>query len=109
MTDNGVLDTDFLPLAMITTAEGCAKEIAKCDDLRLALSRHQYDLVKLYAKLTGNKVVRIRSNYIDVVIDDYCIVDKHIDKNSVSLHESAYFYVVDYGDGQIEESEDIYV
>ena len=106
---NEVLDTDFLPLDMITSAEGCANEITKCDELRLALSRHQYELIKLYAKLTGNKVVRIRSNCIDTVIDDYCVVDKHIDKNTVSLAESLYYDVVDYGDGQIEESEDINV
>lgn len=106
---NEVLDTDFLPLDMITTAEGCANEITKCDELRLALSRHQYELVKLYAKLTNNKVVRTRSNYLDVVIDDYCVVDKHIDKNCVSLAESLHYDVVDYGDGQIEESEDINV
>lgn len=107
--DNEVLDTDFLPLDMITSAEGCANEITKCDELFLALKNHRYDLVKLYAKLTGNKVVRVRSNYIDVVIDDYCVVDKHIDKDSVSLAESLHYDVVDYGDGQIEESEDINV
>lgn len=92
---------------MITTAEGCANEITKCDELRLVLSRHQYELVKLYAKLTNNKIVRIRSNYDYTTIDDYCVVDKHTDKNSVNLAESLYFDVVDYGDGQIEESEDI--
>lgn len=104
-----VLDTDFLPLDMITTAESCANEITKCDELRLALSRHQYELVKLYAKLTGNKLVRVRSNMIDAIIDDYCVVDKHIDKSCVSLAESLYFDVVDYGDGQEVESEDINV
>lgn len=106
---NEVLDTDFLPLDMITTAEGCGNEITKCDELRLALSRHQYELVKLYAKLTGNKVVRVRSNYYDVLIDDYCVVDKHIDKDSVSLSESLHYDVVDYGDSMNEESEDINV
>lgn len=106
---NEVLDTDFLPLDMITTAEGCAKEINKCDDLRLALSRHQYELVKLYAKLTNNKVVRVRCNYIDCVIDDYCVVDKQIDKDCVSISESLYYDVIDYGDGQEVESEDINV
>ena len=106
---NEVLNTDFLPLDMITSAEGCMHEIAKCDDLYLALKNHRYELIKLYAKLTNNKVVRVRSNYIDVVIDDYCVVDKHIDKSCVNLAESLYFDVVDYGDGQIEESEDINV
>ena len=104
---NEVLDTDFLPLDLITTAEGCANEITKCDELHLALSRHQYELVKLYAKLTNNKVVRIRSNYNYVIIDDYCVVDKLINKDSVNLAESLHFDVVDYGDGQVEESEDI--
>lgn len=104
---NEVLDTDFLPLDMITTAEGCANEITKCDELRLALSRHQYELVKLYAKLTNNKLVRIRSNYIDMITDDYCVVNKNINKDEVNLAESLYYEVVDYGDGQVEESEDI--
>lgn len=107
--NNEVLDTDFLPLDMITTAEGCANEITKCDELRLALSKHQYELVKLYAKLTGNKVVRVRSLYNFSTIDDYCVVDKQIDKSCVGLAESLYFDVIDYGDGQIEESEDINV
>ena len=106
---NEILDTDFLPLDMITTAEGCANEITKCDELRLALSRHQYELVKLYAKLTNNKLVRIRSNYIDVITDDYCVVDENINKDEVNLAESLYYEVVDYGDGQVEESEDINV
>ena len=106
---NEVLDTDFLPLDMITSAEGCINEINKCDELRLALSRHQYELVKLYTKFTGNKLVRVRCNYIDCVIDDYCVVDKQIDKNCVSLASSLYFDVVDYGDGQEVESEDINV
>ena len=104
-----VLDTDFLPLDLIKSKEVCAQEITKCDELRLALSKHQYELVKLYAKFTGNKLVRVRSHMIDCVIDDYCVVDKHIDKSCVSLAESLYFDVFDYGDGQIEESEDINV
>ena len=106
---NEVLDTDFLPLDLLTTEEGIQNEIGKCNALRIALEHHQLDLVKKLAKLTNNKVVRVRSNYIDVVIDDYCVVDKHIDKSCVNLAESLYFDVVDYGDGQIEESEDINV
>lgn len=105
--NNEVLDTDFLPLDLIKSEKVCAKEINKCDNLRLALSRHQYELVKLYAKLTNNKIVRIRSNYVDVVIDDYCVVDKHINKDEVNLAESTYFDVVDYGDGQIVESKEM--
>lgn len=109
MSDNEILDTDFLPLDMITTAEGCANEITKCDELRLALSNHQYKLTRLYAKLTGNKLVRVGSRYYNVIIDDYCVVNKKIDKNCVNIQESLYYNIVDYGDSQIEESEDINV
>ena len=102
-----VLDTDFLPLDMITTPEGCMHEIAKCDDLRLALNNHQYTLVKLYAKLTNKKVVLVRQHFVDTVIDDFCVVDKSTKKEDVNLIESLHYEIVDFGDGQIIESKEM--
>lgn len=94
-----VLDTDFLPLDMITTSECCSKEISKCDELRLALDKHQLELVKLYAKITDTKLVKITSQYNDVIINDYVICDKESDKYSAFIGDSCYFEIDDYGDG----------
>lgn len=102
-----VLDTDFLPLDMITTPEGCMHEIAKCGDLRLALNNHQFTLVKLYAKLTNKKVVLVRQHFIDTVIDDFCVVNKFTKKEDVNLIESLHYEIVDFGDGQIVESKEM--
>jgi hypothetical protein len=102
-----VLDTDFLPLDMITTAESCMHEIAKCDDLRLALNNHQFTLVKLYAKLTNKKVVLVRQHFVDTVIDDFCVVDKSTKKEDANLIESMHYEIVDFGDGQIVESKEM--
>lgn len=82
-----VLDTDFLPLDLIKSKEVCAHEITKCVDLRLALNNHQFELVKLYAKLTNKKVVLVRQHFVDTVIDDFCVVDKFTNKEDVSLAE----------------------
>ena len=104
---NEVLDTDFLPLDMITTPEGCMHEIAKCDDLRLALNNHQFELVKLYAKLTNKKVVLVRQHFVDTVIDDFCVVDKSTKKEDANLTESMHYEIVDFGDGQIIENKEM--
>lgn len=104
---NEVLDTDFLPIDLIKSKEVCAQEIAKCDDLHIALKNHQYTLVKLYAKLTNKKVVLVRQQCNDVVIDDFCVVDKSTKKEDVNLTESLHYEIVDFGDGQIIENVEI--
>lgn len=104
---NEVLDTDFLPLDLIKSKEVCAQEIAKCNDLRLALNNHQYELVKLYAKLTDKKVVLVRQHFIDTVIDDFCVVDKSTKKEDTNLIESLHYEIVDFGDGQIIKNMEI--
>lgn len=104
---NEVLDTDFLSLDLIKSRDVCANEINKCNDLRLALNNHQYELVKLYTKLADKKVILVRQHFVDTIIDDFCVVRKSTNKDEVSLAESLHYEIVDFGDGQIIENKEI--
>ena len=94
---NEVLDTDFLPLDMITTAEGIQNEIGKCNALRIALEHHQLALIKKLAKLQNKKVVRIVQQNTDGYIFDYVICNED-EVDDVSIAESLHYEIEDFGD-----------
>ena len=94
---NEILDTDFLPLDMITTAEGCRNEIGKCNDLRIALEKHQLNLVKKLAKLQNKIVVKINQNMIGACICDYVICSEE-EKDTIHVGESEHYEIEDFGD-----------
>lgn len=94
---NEVLDTDFLPLDLLTTEEGIRNEIGKCNDLRIALEHHQLDLVKKLAKLQNKKVVKINQHMIDGYINDYVICNEN-EVDDVNIAESLHYEIEDFGD-----------
>ena len=101
---NEVLDTDFLPLDLLTTEEGIQNEISKCDSLRMALMRHQLALVKKLAKITNKIVIRIEQYSNNVIINDYCVIDRNkID--DVSCADSLHYEIEDFGDCEVTERE----
>lgn len=94
---NEVLDTDFLPLDLLTTEEGIRNEIGKCNALRIALEHHQLDLIKKLAKLQNKKVVKINQQMSDGYICDYVICNEN-EVNDVYTTESLHYEIEDFGD-----------
>lgn len=94
---NEVLDTDFLPINMITTVKGCYNELGKCNSLRIALNKHQLDLVKKLAKLQNKIVVEIEQNMFDAVICDYVVCNKD-EKDTIHIGEREHYSIEDFGD-----------
>ena len=94
---NEVLDTDFLPLDLLTTEEGIQNEIGKCNSLRIALEHHQLALVKKLAKLQNKKVVKINQQMSDGYICDYVICNEN-EVNDVNISESLHYEIVNFGD-----------
>lgn len=94
---NEVLDTDFLPLDLLTTEEGIQNEIGKCNSLRIALEHHQLDLVKKLAKLQNKKVVKINQLMSDGYICDYVICNED-EVDDVNILKSLHYEIEDFGD-----------
>lgn len=92
-----VLDTDFLPLDLLTTEEGIRNEIGKCNDLRIALEHHQLNLVKKLAKLQNKKVVKINQQMSEGYICDYVICNED-EVDDVNISESLHYEIEDFGD-----------
>lgn len=92
-----VLDTDFLPLDLLTTEEGIQNEIGKCNALRIALEHHQLALVKKLAKLQNKKLVKINQQMNDGYICDYVICNEN-EIDDVNIAESLYYEIEDFGD-----------
>lgn len=92
-----VLDTDFLPLDLLTTEEGIQNEIGKCDALRIALEHHQLDLVKKLAKLQNKKVVKINQQMANGYICDYVICNED-EVDDVNILKSLHYEIEDFGD-----------
>lgn len=95
---NEVLDTDFLPLDLIKSEEVCLAEINKCDNLRLALKRHQYKLTELYAKLTNSRLFKFTTTFNNVIINDYIVCPKNDYINRYCLADSIHYEIEDFGD-----------
>lgn len=93
---NEVLDTDFLPLDLLTTEEGIQNEISKCNSLRIALEHHQLDLVKKLAKLQNKKVVKINQQMSDGYINDYVICNED-EVDDVNIAKSLHYEIEDFG------------
>lgn len=92
-----VLDTDFLPLDLLTTEEGIQNEIGKCNALRIALEHHQLDLVKKLAKLQNKKVVKINQQMANGYICDYIICNED-EVDDVDILKSLHYEIEDFGD-----------
>ena len=92
-----VLDTDFLPLDLLTTKEGVQNEIGKCNALRIALEHHQLALVKKLAKLQNKKVVKINQRMPDGYISDY-VVCSDDEVNKKFFEQSLHYEIVSFGD-----------
>lgn len=92
-----VLDTDFLPLDLLTTKEGIQHEIGKCNALRIALQHHQLALVKKLAKIQNKKVVKINQQIFDGRISDY-VVCSDDETNKSFFEQSLHYEIEDFGD-----------
>lgn len=95
--NNEILDTDFLPLDLLTTEEGIKNEIGKCNDLRIALEHHQLSLVKKLAKIQNKNVVKINQQMADSYICDYVICNKD-EIDDVNIAESLHYEIECFGD-----------
>lgn len=102
-----VLDTDFLPLDLIKSEEVCLNEIDKCDNLRLALRRHQYELVKLYTKLTNSKLYKFTTTFDNVIVNDYIVCPKKDNINNYCIADSIHYEIENFGDDQDTDIEEI--
>lgn len=97
---NEVLDTDFLPLDLIKSEEVCLSEINKCDNLRLALRRHQYALTKLYTKLTNSRLYKFTTTFDNVIINDYIVCPKKGNINNYCIADSIHYEIENFGENQ---------
>ena len=109
MSNNEVLDTDFLPLDLIKSEEVCLAEINKCDNLRLALRKHQYKLIELYAKLTNSRLFKFTTTFDNVTINDYIVCPKNDNINRYSIADSIHYEIEDFGDDTYTDYEEIEV
>ena len=104
---NEVLDTDFLPLDLIKSEEVCEQEINKFDNLRLALRKHQYELTKLYTKLTNSKLYKFTTTFDNVIVNDYIICPKKDNINNYCIADSIHYEIIDFGEDQNTDIEEI--
>lgn len=100
MSDNKdfvIDDYDFIKPEFVTTKEECYRLIAQAYDATQALEQYRIALVHKIAKLTKQKVFRLKTEYDNVNCYDYFITKdkKDLEDEITGICDE----IIDYGDG----------